>query len=117
MLRILGFLAGYLISLVSSILLFRLSSHDPGRPASVGFMLLTAIYGVAFAFLGGWVAARIGRFSTGCAVGVMIAVLSLFSLFTDIGASHWAQMVSFFLMAPAAVAGAWTRRGLEHSAA
>jgi hypothetical protein len=80
-------------------------------------MLFTAIYGVAFAFLGGWVAAHISKFSTGCAVGVMIAALSLFSLFTDIGASHWAQMVSLLLMAPAAVAGAWKRRGLQHSAA
>jgi hypothetical protein len=115
--HILGFLAGYLISLVSSILLFRVSGHDPGRPASASFMLLTAIYGIAFAFLGGWVAARIGKFSTGCAVGVMIAALSIFSLFTDIGASHWAQAVSFFLMAPAAVAGAWKQRGLQHSAA
>jgi hypothetical protein len=115
--RILGFLAGYSISLISSILLFRLSGQDPGRPASAGFMLFTAIYGIAFAFLGGWVAANIGRFSTGCAVGVMIAALSLFSIFTDIGASHWAQLVSLVLMAPAAVAGAWRRRGLQHSAA
>jgi hypothetical protein len=115
--RILGFLAGYSISLVSSILLFRVSGHDPGRPASALFMVFTAIYGIAFAFLGGWIAAHIGGFSTGCAVGVMIVVLSLFSFVTDIGASHWAQIVSLVLMAPAAVAGAWRRRALEHSAA
>ena len=115
--HIFGFLAGYLISLVSSILLFRVSGHDPGVPAGAGFVLLTAIYGVAFAFLGGWVAARIGNFSTGCAVAGMIAVLSLVAFFTDIGASHWAQIISFFLMAPAAVVGAWKRRGLQHSAA
>jgi hypothetical protein len=115
--HILGFLAGYLISLVTSILLFRVSGHDPGRPASASFMFFTAIYGIAFAFLGGWVAARIGNFSTGCAVAIMIALLSIFSFVTDIGASHWAQAVSIFLMAPAAVAGAWKRRSLQHSAA
>jgi hypothetical protein len=105
-LRIAGFLLGYLISGVSSFLLFTVSRHAPHQPASPPFISFAAIYGVAFAFFGGWVAAKIGGHSSGVAVGIIIAVMSVFSAWYDHAGSHWSQWVAVLLMAPAAVIGA-----------
>jgi hypothetical protein len=106
LLRIAGFLLGYLISGVSSFVLFMASHHDPHQPAPTAFIVFAAIYGMAFAFFGGWVAAKIGGRTTGTAVGVAIAVLSVWSAGLDHVGSHWSQWVAVLLMAPAAVIGA-----------
>lgn len=113
--RILGFLAGYFVSALSSIAWFTLSGHLPHLPAPVWFMVLTAVYGIGFAILGGYVAAKIGVYGTGVAVGVAIAIISVFSWVTDIGAAHWSQPIALFLMAPAAVFGARRARSAAGS--
>jgi len=106
LLRIAGFLLGYLISGVSSFVLFMAAHRDPHRPAPAAFIVFAAVYGMGFAFFGGWVAAKIGRRTTGTAVGVAIAVVSVWSAWLDSANSHWSQWVGVLLMAPAAVIGA-----------
>ena len=60
-LSIVGWLTGYLISLVSSILFFLVGHIAPHKPASTGVMWLTAIYGMAFAVLAAAVGASFYR--------------------------------------------------------
>ena len=58
---ILAVVAGYVIFAVSAVLLFHLTNIDPHSPATIGFEALTIAYGLAFAFVSGFVAGRIGR--------------------------------------------------------
>ena len=66
--------AGYLIFAGSAALLFRLTKVDPHSPAAVGFELLTIVYGVAFALLGGFVTGKIAQ-STDLNCGIALALL------------------------------------------
>ena len=50
---------GYIVFAVSAVLLFQVLHADPHAPQSVAFMTGTAVYGIAFAFLGGLLAARV----------------------------------------------------------
>jgi hypothetical protein len=106
--QLMGWLVGYGISLASSLAWFACLHRPAYLVQPKWFVVATAIYGILFAILGGYVAARIGTYPTGFAVGVTIAVLSIISLVVEAGA-HWAQYISLVLMSPAAVAGAKLR--------
>jgi hypothetical protein len=106
--QLMGWVVGYGISLASSLAWFACMHRPPYLAQPKWYMVATAIYGFLFAILAGYVAARIGTYPTGFAVGVTIAVLSILSLLTDKGA-HWSQYVSLVLMSPAAVLGAKLR--------
>jgi len=54
-------LAGYLTFGISAALLFGLTGVDPNAAAPMSFMVLTALYGIAFAILGGYLAAKIAN--------------------------------------------------------
>lgn len=108
LLQFVGFLAGYGLSLASSIAFFQLSGRPPYLPQPMWFMVLTAVYGIAFSVLAGYAAASIGTYSTGFAVAVTIFVLSILSLLMDKG-GHWSQFIALVLMAPATVLGAKLR--------
>jgi hypothetical protein len=106
--QVLGWLVGYGISLASSLAWFAAMHRPPYLAQSNWFMAATAVYGVLFAILGGYIAARIASYPAGFAVGVTIAVLSIISLLVDAG-MHWSQYVALVLMSPAAVLGAKLR--------
>jgi hypothetical protein len=106
--QVAGFLVGYAISLATSIAFFKLSGRPPYLAQPTWFMVLTAVYGVGFAIVAGYVATAIGSYGPGFAVGVAIMVASLLSLFVDHGA-HWSQFISLVLMSSAAVLGAKLR--------
>lgn len=103
---VLGFLAGYGISASSSILFFLGTKHDPHAAQPLWFMALTAVWGIAFAFLGGIVAARIAGFRVGQSVGIAIVVVAFLSMILDTKGAHWSQVIAMVLMAPAAALGA-----------
>lgn len=106
-------LCGYLLFALSAVLLFHFAGRDPHAPASPAFIILTTIYGILFAALGGYVAARIaGRLEllhTAVLAGV-IALLALISLIVELGkGSVWSQVAALLFMAPAALLGAMVR--------
>jgi len=108
----LGWFFGYLISLASSLALFQLFHHPSYLPASVGYMTFTAIYGILFAILAGMVGGSICRVhahGVGIAIGLTIAILAIYSWYSDSG-SHWSQGIALVFMAPAAWLGGWLRR-------
>ncbi len=108
-----GVIVGYLIFGVSAALLFALSGRPAHHTAPTVFMVGSIIYGMAFAFLGGWVATIVGRRrGTALGVGILIAVGALISLVASpAGNAIWSQVAALVLMAPAAaLAGRIHRR-------
>ena len=106
--------AGYLIFAGSAVLLFRLTKVDPHSPAAVGVQLLTIVYGVAFALLGGFVTGKIAQrtdLNCGIALAFLIALGATVSMMARPGAGGlWTQTAALLLFAPASLAGDWIRR-------
>ena len=108
-----GWLAGYLISVVSSILFFRLGHIVPELPASSGLLWATALYGIFFAALAGAVGASFYRnqaIGIGAAIALTIGAVGMWSWYTTPTAAHWSQVIAILLMAPAAQFSALIRR-------
>jgi hypothetical protein len=104
-----GVIVGYLIFGVSAVLLFVLSGR---QPASQAFMIGSIVYGMVFAFIGGWVAATLAKRRGGAAlwVGIVIAVGAVISLLASpAGGAIWSQVSALVLMAPSAVLAGRTR--------
>lgn len=106
---VLAVLAGYLVFGISAILLLQISGVDPRQEPEPGFRIWSAIYGVLFAFAGGYVAGWIaGRKEIlhASAVALLLAVIATVSLIaqSDHG-SLWSQVSALVFMAPAAVLG------------
>jgi hypothetical protein len=110
----LAVVAGYLIFAVSAVLLFHLTNVDPHSPADLGFKAFTMVYGLAFAFLSGFVAGRIARRTdlvSGIALALVIAMGATISMIARPGAGAlWTQTAALLLFAPASLAGDWIRR-------
>jgi hypothetical protein len=112
-LSIAGWLTGYLISLVSSILFFLVGHIAPHKPASTGVMWLTAIYGIAFAVLAAAVGASFYRrfaLGIGAVIAATIGVVAMWSWYESPNDAHWTQAIAILLMAPAAQFGSFFRR-------
>lgn len=108
-----GWVVGYLISAVSSILWFVVLRVSPEQKASTGFVVLTTVYGMVFAALGSLVGARFWRrqaLGIGAAIAATIAVMALWSASETPNAEHWSQIIAVLLMAPAAQFGAFFSR-------
>ena len=109
----LAVVAGYLIFAVSAVLLFNLTNIDPHSPAALGFKTLTIGYGLAFAFVSGFVAGRLGRRTDlvcGIVLALVIALGATISMIARPGAGAlWTQAAALILFAPASLAGDWTR--------
>ncbi len=106
-------IAGYLIFAISAALLFRLAQRNPHAPASATFMILTTIYGFVFAFLGGYVAARVANrleLLHASLLALLLATGAMISLFAELGrGSVWTQISALLFMAPAAALGGMVR--------
>ena len=115
---VLGIIAGDIISVGSTLLLFYFARVDPHAPATPRFMALSIVYGVAFALLAGFVAGLISRrpdLVTGLLLACIIAVPAAITFFRSAPETPWTQAAAFFLMAPAALMGDWLRKN-RHSA-
>jgi hypothetical protein len=105
--KILGVIAGYFIFVVSSLALFKLSGQDPHEQATTTFKILTAVYGVIFAFLSGLVLKLIARtknLNLNYILAFIIAGFAAFSLVKSEG-SHWTQLFAIFIFAPVSILG------------
>jgi uncharacterized membrane protein len=112
--RIGGVIAGYAIFVVSSLLLFKLSGQKPHAQATIGFQILTAVYGAVFSFLSGVVVQLIAKDKTltlNYVLGLMMAGFATFSFFKADG-SHWTQLLAIFIFAPVSILGGlfWLKR-------
>jgi len=104
--KIVGVVVGYAVFAVSALMLFSMAHQQPHETAPIGFMLLATLWGMAFAGLGGFLAAFIGgQRETSIAIAVIIAAGALISLISDSGQSSWSQIVALLFMAPMAVIG------------
>ena len=101
---------GYLIFAVSSTLLYQLTGHDPRSAPSAGFEVVSVVWGMGFAALGGYVAERGAQREVipSVAVGCLIAAGALISLI--MGAAARTELATLLLMAPAACAGGLAMR-------
>jgi hypothetical protein len=110
---VLGWLVGYLISCISSILFFIVGHISPAKPASATVMWTTAIYGIIFAVIGAIVGANFCRrfaLGIGAAIALTIGAVALWSWYTAPDHAHWTHLIAILLMAPAAQFGALFRR-------
>jgi hypothetical protein len=108
-----GWLVGYLISCISSILFFTVGHISPHMPASSTVMWITAIYGIVFAVIGAMVGANFSRkhaLGIGAAIALTIGLAGLASWYETLNDAHWTHLIAIFLMAPAAQFGALFRR-------
>jgi hypothetical protein len=106
-------IVGYVVFALSAVLLFQIAGQAPHAAASVGFMVGSTLYGIAFACLGGWLAARIAATPTHAprwpALG-MAAIITLgaaISLAFELrrGGAIWSPLSALLFMPPAALAG------------
>jgi putative membrane protein (TIGR04086 family) len=108
-----GVVAGYLVFAVSAGLLFWASGRDPHQEQDLSFVVLSVVYGMAFAGAGGYMAGAIaGREPRlhGGAVALILALGATVSFLAQPGAgSRWSQVTALFLMAPAALVGGIVR--------
>ncbi len=102
-------LAGYLLFAVPAVILFHLTNRAPRQPASVAFILASTVYGVIFAGLGGFAAARIaGRAPLlhAAVLACLLGLIALVSLLAQLRSGViWSQLTAIVFMAPAAVVG------------
>jgi len=110
---ILAVLVGYLIFGLSSVALFLLAGVDPKQPAELAFRIWSTLYGVFFALLGGYTAARMAgrreiRHASG--VAIILALLATVSLIAQpTGSSIWSQIAALGFMVPAVILGGIVR--------
>jgi len=110
--------SGYLVFVVSSVLLFAVSGIDPhAPPPSIAFALFAIAYGLVFAALGGLLAASLAPrkpFAHAALVASIIWAIAAVSLVAQRHAgSVWTELAAIFLFSPVtAAAGYWC----DHSA-
>jgi hypothetical protein len=102
--------AGYLVFGLSAAALFQISGRQPHDAAPLGFMIGATAYGMSFAALGGYVAAKLapeGPILHAGAVTMLIELGAFASLLARVGDSIWSQLAAVVLMGPCALAGGW----------
>lgn len=99
--------AGYLIFGLSAAVLFGVSGVDPHSPASTIFMAGSTIYGMVFAALGAFVAAKIAPSNPhihAFIVAGLIDVSAIISLFAQFGeGAMWSQIATIAFMSTTAI--------------
>ena len=100
---------GYLIFVLSAVALFELSGRDPHAPQPFWFVMASVAYGMVFAGLGGFVAARLAPTRSllhAGSVAVALALGASVSLVTSPSAdATWSQWTALAFMAPSAYLG------------
>ena len=100
-------ITGYAIFVLTSLLLFNLSKHNAHAPATIRFQIFTAVYGIVFSILSGFVSQLIANkknLSINYGLAILIAGFATFSFFKADG-SHWTQLLAIFIFAPISILG------------
>lgn len=115
---VLAVLLGYMVFGVSAILLFKVSGVAPQQEPGLAFRIWGTLYGVIFAFAGGYLAARIAgkkEILHASAVACILAVIATVSLIAQPGhGSLWSQIAALGFMTPATVLGGVVRARRQH---
>ena len=101
---------GYLVFGLAAAALFQLSGRAPHEAAPLGFMIGSTAYGMVFAGLGGYLAARMapeGPILHAGAVMMLSELGAIASLLASLSESIWSQIAAIALMAPSAIVGGW----------
>src|SRR5450432_3357268 len=110
---VLAVIVGYLVFALSAFAYFQISGQPPHQAAPIPIMLGSIAFGMAFALLGGYVAAWLARrrpVAHGVAVAAVLALGAVISLLSALGkGAVWSQASALALMAPCAVFGGWLR--------
>jgi hypothetical protein len=112
----LGVVTGYMIFVVSTVLLFQFTQQDPHGTPSLAFAIGSVLWGMAFAGMGGFMAARIGHGNSllpGLLVGAIIAAGAVLSLMKSHHEPIWTELSALLLMAPAAFSGGLLNRRMQ----
>ena len=99
---------GYIIFAGTAALIFKLSGQEPHAAATMGFKILATLYGMFFAAIGGWIAARLSSrkpLSHAIAVGGLIAIGAIISLLFSGTTYTWSMWSALILMSPCAALG------------
>jgi len=105
--KVTAVIAGYVIFVISALALFKFSGNAPHASPTIGFALLTAVYGAVFSFIAGLVTQHIAKTSDlkiNYALAFIIAGFATFSLLKTAG-NHWTQLLAIFIFAPASILG------------
>ncbi|MCX6145261.1 MAG: hypothetical protein NTZ35_18815 [Ignavibacteriales bacterium] len=106
---VLAVLVGYLVFGVPTILFFTVAGIDPRQEPELGFRIWSTVYGVFFAFAGGYVAARIAgkrEVTHASAMACILAFLATASFIVQPGhGSLWSQIAALGFMTPAVILG------------
>jgi hypothetical protein len=105
--NIVAIVLGYAIFVISALLLFKLSGIDPHQEPSVGFIIVSIIFGLVFSFAGGFVTqllSKPGSLVVNYFLAFIIASFAVFSMIKTSG-NYYSQIVAIFLFAPASVIG------------
>ena len=109
-----GIILGYLVFALSAVALFRVTGHEPDTPASLSFEITATLYGIAFAYLGGyWGTAIAGRRDLWVAeiIAAIMAAGAIASLI-KLGFS-WSPVAALVFMVPAELVGGYLRMRKE----
>jgi hypothetical protein len=104
---IIAVIIGYATFVVTAVALFQLSGIDPHADPSLGFIILTIIYGMLFSLIGGFMTQLIsksGNLIANYALAGIITGFATFSLFKTTG-NHYSQFAAIFLFAPTSILG------------
>jgi RsiW-degrading membrane proteinase PrsW (M82 family) len=100
---------GYLIFALSAVALFQLSGRDPHAPQPLWFVAASVAYGMVFAALGGFAAARVAPSRPLLHAGGVAVALALGAGVSLVagpgGGATWSQWAALALMAPSAYVG------------
>lgn len=104
---------GYFLFALSAFAFFRLSGQPPHEEAPLPFVIGSTVFGMVFAFFGGYLAAWLAKrrpLAHAISVAIVLAVGAIASLFSTLGhGAIWSQLAALILMAPSAVIGGWLR--------
>ena len=110
---IFAILVGYLVFGVTSVLLFVITGADPKQSPEVGFRIWTTLYGILFALLGGYTAAKVAGqkelWHASAVAGILVLLATISLIAQPTGASVWSQIAALGFMAPAVICGGLIR--------
>jgi len=107
--NILAVIVGYLIFVISAVLLFQISGQKPHSETSTAFVIFVILFGAVFATVGGFIAQVIAKSKTlmiNYVLALIMAGFASFSLFKTDG-NHYTQIAAIFLFAPLSVLGGY----------
>jgi hypothetical protein len=107
--KILAVIIGYIIFAASALAFFAVFDIEAHSTATTIVMLQTALNGLIFSILAGFISqliAKTGTLKINYTLALLIAGFAAFSYFKSTG-EHWTQLMAIFIFAPASILGGW----------